>query len=136
MVERNTKYSTKHFYAVNFTPFQVETHQNIHGEFYHSIYYDAVWFKKRQGVLGVSEGGLHLTTRPSESDEIPDFVEAFYENMDGRYGGRTDFQWDGERMFAPNQTMAAMQEAQVRLQRYLDLFPTPPPGYEGWFSIK
>ncbi len=135
MVERSTRYSSKHFYAVNFEPVRVETRQNIHGQFYHSILYAAVWFKKRQGLIVASEGTLSLSTKYSESDALPDFVEAFNE-MDGRYGGQTEFQWDGERMFAPRQPMAAMQEAQVRLQGYLDMFPTPPPGYEGWFCIK
>ncbi len=61
-----------------------------------------------------------------------DFANLF----DGRYGGVSEFQWDGERMFAPGQGFEAVREAQGRLQGYLDGFPVPPVGFEGWFSLK
>ena len=138
MVEHNRKYSSKHFYAVDFDNVDLEVRPATEpGHFtVHTYTIPAVWFKTKKGLRTVSEGHLRFIVRAVEVENYATVEEAFYAKFDGRYGGNSEFQWDGERMYAPNQTFEDMREAQVRLQTYLDGFPEPPTGYTGWFSIK
>lgn len=138
MVERNRKFTSKHFYAVDFDNVGLEVYSATEpGRFtVHTYTIPAVWFKTKKGLRTVSEGCLRFVVRAVVVEKYATVEEAFLAEFDGRYGGSSVFQWDGERMYAPNQSFEDMREAQVRLQTYLDGFPEPPTGYTGWFSIK
>lgn len=137
MAEHRNKHSSKHFYAINFNNIPVEVHgTNTEKTFeVQTRYFPAVWFKTKRGLLTVSEGHLHHCIRSVDAAKYDDVEEMFVNEFDGRYGGTSRFQWDGERMYAPKQSFADMAAAQERLQVYLDLFPNVPEGYKGWYSI-
>ena len=138
MVTQSRNFSSKHFYAVDFGDVELTVYPaNTPGHFtVHSYEIPAIWFKTKKGLRTVSEGFLRFSIRAVDFEEFASVEEAFLAKFDGRYGGDSVFQWDGERMYAPQQSFEDMQEAQVRLQSYLDHFPQLPIQYTGWFSIK
>lgn len=137
MVEFNPKFSRKHFYTVNFDDVQLDVSPATEpGHFtVHRYLIPAIWFKTKQGLRTVSEGHLSFIEQEVKVLEFATVKEAFLNRFDGRYGGVSAFQWDGERMYAPHQTFEDQRKAAVRLQTYLDGFPEPPSGFTGWFSI-
>lgn len=88
---------------------------------------DAVWFKKTRGQLVVCIGTLSSTGTT---------VEKFMENHDGRYGGNTEYKWNGTEMWSSSNNFLELVEAHKILDPILKGFPDMPKGYEGWFCIK
>jgi hypothetical protein len=87
----------------------------------------AVWFKKTRGQLAVCIGTLSSSGKT---------VEEFFANHDGRYGGNTEYKWNGKEMWSSNNYFLELVAAHKILDPMLTSFPNVPTGYEGWFSIK
>lgn len=58
------------------------------------------------------------------------------ENHDGRYGGNTEYKWNGVEMWSSNNNFLELVAAHKILDPMLKGFPEIPKGYAGWFSIK
>jgi hypothetical protein len=99
---------------------------------HYNIGAEAVWFRRKDGALTAHYGSLWDTSREPPAD-----VTSWLENMwDGRYGGNCRSRWDGECLWAPETTWAAMVEDQAFLDAMLKGFPEAPAGYDGWWTFK
>ena len=139
MIKRQDKFThAAFFYAIDFSePRDYKVHENVFMGVTSqttTIVYDAVWFKRKNGVVTVVEGNLHSSFRGVVAEDA--IEEEFMKNFDGRYGGDAEFRWDGENIWGPHRTFKELTEAQIELDSYLKDFPNIPEGYTGWYSIK
>lgn len=88
---------------------------------------NAIWFKKTRGQIAVCTGTLSSQGKT---------VEQFMANHDGRYGGNTEYKWNGTEMWSSSNHFLELMAAHKILDPILQAFPEIPKGYEGWFCIK
>lgn len=93
-----------------------------------------VWFKMKAEQLTVVKGHLWFYTKNVDAT-VQDLRDEFMNTFDGRYGGRAEFRWNGQNMWAPERSFQEVSAAQVELDAYLQQGPVIPAGYEGWFNI-
>lgn len=123
MIRQRDKFSfSEFFYAINF-----DSINNSNSVF---TTVDAIWFKKKDGIVAVCKGTLWAMT--SNSQTVDDFIM----NFDGRGGGNTHFKWNGTEMWSVNNVFLDMIEVHRELDPILRNFPAIPEGYTGWHSIK
>ena len=120
--QRDAFSSSEFFYAINFNSLVFSRGAGT---------VDAVWFKRKSGMWAVCSG--RLWSRGAAGDETP---EGFIRNFDGRYGGSTEYKWDGTEMWSSDNNFLDMIEAHKVLDPILRNFPNIPDGYTGWYSIK
>jgi hypothetical protein len=89
----------------------------------------AVWFRKKDGVLRACTGNLHDLLLP------PADVTSFLEAMDdGRYGGHCEGRWDGARYWG-SQDPREIERHLALLRPMLAGYPLVPGGYQGWWRF-
>lgn len=93
---------------------------------------EAVWFKRKSGLLAAHFGNLWDVKREAPAD-----VTSWLEGMtDGRYGGRCVARWNGNDLWAPEVEWDHQVELQKLLADMLAGYPAAPAGYEGWWTFK
>jgi len=91
---------------------------------------DAVWFRRRQRVTVACIGYLWDYQRP-----VPHIAMEFLDRHDdGRYGGKCEGRWDGERYWGA-QDPDVIERHLAILRPMLANFPTIPDGYDGWWTF-
>lgn len=130
MIRQRDKFSAaEFFYAIDFSTIQIQPGYENHG----TGTVDAIWFKKKNGVIAACYG----TLRASGTAARPLHNEAdFMFHYDGRYGGNTMYKWDGTEMWGSNNNFLELVEAHKFLDPIRNGFPNIPDGYTGWYSIK
>jgi hypothetical protein len=97
---------------------------------------DAVWFRKREGVVRACLGPLRLWGQYlPEPVDITDPLAVLAADLDGRYGGDTQGRWDGEGYWGA-QKPAVMEQHLAILQPMLSNLPALPDGYSGWWTFQ
>lgn len=119
--QRDAFSASEFFYAINFDSLKIENS---------GVTVEAIWFKKKSGDRAVCMGKLWSTRAGSENPE--DFMR----NFDGRYGGHTEYKWNGTEMWSSDNIFVDMMDAHAILDPILKNFPNIPEGYTGWYSIK
>ena len=95
----------------------------------------AVWYRRQNGVLKACIGSLDLWSHylPERLD-LDDPRGVLSANLDGRYGGKCEGRWDGQRYWGAQEpdVMAAHLEV---LRPMLANYPIVPEGYDGWWRF-
>lgn len=92
----------------------------------------ALWTVTRKGVTKVSSG--LVSTSYYDLPAAPDFVY-FLEHFYGR-SGHPEVTWDGEYLWAPKATLAAMNAHASLLEPTRLALPLVPQGFIGWYELK
>lgn len=119
IVQRDQFSFSEYFYALDLNSFKPT--YGLNGEV------KAIWFKKTRGQIAVCMG--NLTARATSLDEL-------IQNHDGRYGGNTEYKWNGVEMWSGDNKFVELMAAHKILDPILKNFPNVPAGYTGWYSIK
>lgn len=130
--QRNTFSFSEFFYAIDFSSMKWGKKTESGGQF---VTVPAVWFKRKNGYTAVCSGSLNTFSTPDDSIENAD---DFIKKHDGRYGGATEYKWDGTEMWGSDNNFYDLVEANKKLDPLLEAFETDksiPQGYDGWFSI-
>lgn len=94
---------------------------------------DAVWFRRKNGVVVATLGQLWDSQSPAPADA----AAALRYHDDGRYGGDWIARWDGSRYIGargyPPDTMAAHLAI---LRPALERYPAVPAGHDGWWRFE
>lgn len=90
---------------------------------------DAVWFKRRYGVLAACIGELWDIQRPAPAN-AHDFL---IRHDDGRYGGNCHARWDGANFWAAGQDPEENARFLELLRPMLAAYPVTPEGFDGWW---
>jgi hypothetical protein len=92
---------------------------------------DAVWFRRRGGVLAACAGRLRDYQQPRQ-DTAEGFLKAY---TDGRYGGDCKARWDGKTLWclADEETRLGYREFLVPV---LQEYPAIPRGWSGWWVFE
>lgn len=120
MIIQSSKFTfSEYFYAIDMNSFKPSYGSRAT--------MDAIWFKRTRGLTAVCMGTLSAQAKNAEE---------FMINHDGRYGGNTEFKWNGVEMWSHNNKFLEMLDAHKIMDPILKGFPAIPKGYEGWFCIK
>lgn len=119
--QRDAFSASEFFYAINFDSLKVERN---------SATVEAIWFKKKSGERAVCMGKLWSYSKGSQN------IEDFMRDFDGRYGGNTEYKWNGTEMWSSDNIFVDMMDAHAILDPILKNFPNIPDGYSGWYAIK
>lgn len=123
MIRQRDKFSfSEYFYAINWSTLRSNKDGTV-------AYVDAIWFKKTRGEIAVCSGTLSNHDTFTKDDFIAGFKY-------GRYGGNTQYKWNGFEMWSHDNNFLDMIEAHKFLDPILENYPDIPVGYEGWYSIK
>lgn len=100
---------------------------------------DAVWFKRRNGVLLATIGCYYpMVERVDVRPAVDTYAEWIAAADDNRYGGTWSARSNGETTWFAEQeyrTGDATRRAQELLTAALAAFPNPPAGYDGWWTF-
>jgi hypothetical protein len=99
---------------------------------YYSMTVEAIWFRRKSGVLTAHVGHLW----DSSSDRPADLMAWIENDWDGRYGGNCRARWDGENLWAPGLSWDAAAEVHDILAAALANFPEVPEGFDGWWTYQ
>ncbi|GAA2457159.1 hypothetical protein [Streptomyces macrosporus] len=91
---------------------------------------NAVWYRRRSGITVACTGRLQDLQDPLPKDAA-EFL-ARYE--DGRYGGKCEGRWDGERYWGAQEPDVAAKHLEL-LRPMLANYPAIPAGYDGWWRF-
>lgn len=105
---------------------------------------DAVWFRRKKGVLNAVMGAYSLSVgwgKPGDHLSAP--PENTYDawvalHSDNRYGGEHWSSWDGTALLTTDPPALApdiVQERTEFLSTMLAGFPHPPAGFDGWWTF-
>lgn len=91
----------------------------------------AVWYRRKSGVMRACIGSLHdIVTPPITCEE---FLEGFLHDP---WGGHCSGRWDGSSYFSHDGSVPAVQaEHMAVLGPMLDSVPLIPPSYDGWWRF-
>lgn len=99
---------------------------------------DAVWFKRKDGILSAVRGTYHPFVYPFANEPTDGTYDSWIAAAnDSRYGGKWAAKWNGTGLLVyktpvtPEQTQAHIDF----LAPMLDNYPNPPAGYDGWFTF-
>lgn len=133
MIRQRSKFSfSEFFYAIDFPGMKLG---NDGGDGYYWVSVPAIWFKRKNGSTAVCSGSLRAYSTPEKPITCPD---DFIKHHDGRYGGGTEYKWDGIEMWGSDNNFFDLVEANKILDPLLEAFEEDqsiPQGYDGWFSI-
>lgn len=108
-----------------------EKRQTPDGRWVGRVNADALWFRRKRGVLTVTFGELWDY---SEAEDFDQFLNLF---DTGRYGGTAVAQWDGEKLWTPTAINETARQVYIdMLEPVLLNFPDIPAAYVGWFDIR
>ena len=97
---------------------------------------NAVWFKRKSGVLTATLGTYGLFLLPRGPGATSDTYEAWVDaHTDNRYGAAHVASWDGTRLIGGG-VPAVDAERVAFLQGMLDGFPSVPVGFDGWWTFE
>lgn len=99
---------------------------------FYTMTVQAVWFRRKSGVLSAQYGHLWDSTTEKPADLLA-WIESF---RDGRYGGHCNARWDGASLWAPESSWEQMKEYAALLRPMLDNYPNVPPQFDGWWTFK
>ncbi len=107
-------------------------HSNEHGQWF----VDAVWFKRKHGVLVATMGVYHPFVQPFRDQPTDGRYESWIGAAnDNRYGGDHVASWDGDALLCSDPRITP--EASAARIAFLDVmltgFPNVPPGFDGWY---
>lgn len=91
---------------------------------------NAVWFRRRKGVLAACAGRLWDYQRPAPADAAA-FLAA---HTDGRYGAHCKARWDGTNLWSVLDE-ADRARYKALLVPMLAACPEIPAGYSGWWGF-
>jgi hypothetical protein len=97
---------------------------------------DAVWFKRKSGVITAAVGSYRLHFDGAGSPPVDGTYETWVAlHGDNRYGGNCSARWNGEKFWStsedPNRNAARLTFLQVMLAGY----PAPPEQWDGWYEF-
>lgn len=134
MIRQRNKFSlSEFFYAIDFSAMK---HGSDTGNGCHFVSVPAIWFKRKNGWTAICSGTLSAFATPEKPIYTPD---DFMKEHDGRYGGATNYKWDGSEMWGSDNNWDGLVKAHDHLDPLLEAFENNqeiPQGYDGWFSIK
>lgn len=126
-------------YAVDMSSLHTEAHLRDDGSAYYSGRIDAVWFRRRSAGYGAHRrivttacaGHLwdYQDTGPADPEQF------LKQHDDGRFGGRCESRWDGERFWSASQSPEATAAHLELLRPMLAAYPACPDGYSGWWRF-
>ncbi|MFK0142473.1 hypothetical protein [Streptomyces murinus] len=117
-------------HAVDLGSLRVQEYTRDDGTHYYGGRIDAVWFRRRPGVIVACIGTLW-----DFQDERPADAAAFLAaHDDGRYGPDCEGRWDGSSYWG-NVTLDVQKRHLAVLQPMLDHYPNLPDGYDGWWTF-
>lgn len=123
-------------YAIDLDSVRIESHKERDGKFFVSGSCDAVWFRKKNGVVRVCWGPLKLWAHyMDEAADISSPQEFLGTDFDGRYGGECNARWDGTRYWG-SQNPDVIRFDLDGLKPMLEGFPQVPEGLSGWWSFR
>lgn len=99
---------------------------------YYTMTVEAVWFRRKSGILTAHYGHL----RDSSRDRPADLLDWIENDWDGRYGGNCVARYQADGLWAPGATWQEMKQYEGVLRQMLDNFPESPVGYDGWWTYK
>jgi hypothetical protein len=122
---------SKKLFALNPTSFVSTDHPNNHPNVRFVNRVEAVWFRRKDGVIAA-----HLGSFSSFSKTVLSFEE--FKNtigpMEARYGPTVKAKWDGQNLWGVTDFVE-----QNRIVAYLDPilqnYPEVPKGLEGWVTL-
>jgi hypothetical protein len=94
---------------------------------------EAIWFRRKSGVLSAHYGCLHGHFGENEPDGFLDFMAKC---DDGRYGGNCWARWDGTYFWAPETIWEVQVIRQAELAKVLASYGEVPDGFNGWWTYK
>ena len=104
----------------------------------HGFEVDAVWFKRKNGILAATQGVYHPMVLRRDAQPADDTYATWIAAADdNRYGGKWIAQWDGTglRVYA-TPVSPETADGYIRfLSSVLEGHPAPPAGYDGWYEI-
>lgn len=139
MMLKEEKYFASHRpYLLDPKSFRVDSSKVMYGDGWHGTWFhrgivDALWFRKKQGVLVATLGTI---SDPTDSGLVSfeDFVDGF---KYGRYGGNVAATWDGESLWTPIAHPDFVRGRMINvLKPALKSFPEIPAGWDGWYDIR
>lgn len=107
---------------------------NEHGQWF----VDAVWFKRKGGVLVATMGTYHPFIQPYRDQPTDGRYDSWIAAAnDNRYGGTHIASWDGQALLCsdPRVTPEAAATRIAFLDAMLGSFPHVPPGFDGWWTF-
>lgn len=133
MIRQRSKFSfSEFFYAIDFSAMKFGKDD---GDGYYWATVPAIWFKRKNGATAVCSGTLRAYSTPANPITSP---ADFMQHHDGRYGGGTEYKWDGIEMWGSDNNFYDLVEANKMLDPLLEAFEDDqsiPAGYDGWFAI-
>lgn len=93
---------------------------------------EAVWYRRKDGVLRACIGYLHEIVTPPVTD-AREFLASFDHDP---WGGHCDGRWDGDSYYSHDGSVPAVQaEHRTILEPMLASVPLIPPSYDGWWRF-
>lgn len=135
MIRRDDFRISRRPYAVNLSSYQITSREpRNHVDIpYHQISVNAVWFRRRNGVVVATLGVLWDYQRDPRPKDVH---EALGRHTDGRYGGDWIARWSGTSYASKVPHDAEEIQAHLAILRpMLDLYPEVPAGYDGWWEF-
>lgn len=133
---RETKFliSRKPF-AIDLPTVTLEASEH-HGAYWLSGSCLAAWYRRKNGVTYACLGSLKLWAHWLREEPDLSSPEAMLGNdLDSRYGGDPDGRWDGTGYWGSELPDVQAQHLAV-LRPMLANYPTPPDGYDGWWTFQ
>lgn len=134
MIRQSDRFTQKEFfYALDLNSLKVKP---IHDSALVGISMNALWFKREKGMLSICKGTIADYLKPEQEVTVEYFMDNY---RSGRYGGSTQFKWDGEKMWSKDNIYTKLVQAHDSLDPLLQKFLNNqeiPAGYEGWYSVK
>jgi hypothetical protein len=102
---------------------------------------EAVWFRRRKGMLTATMGTYDLWLRwgrTGDDPPPPDTYDAWVaRHTDNRYGGNHHASWDGVALLCTDSRVPPRVAAEriEFLTAMLAGYPDPPPGFDGWWTL-
>lgn len=100
---------------------------------------DAVWFKRKDGVLSAVRGTYHPFVQPFSAEPAGCDYEAWIlAANDNRYGGAWAAKWNGEGLLCYETPTPpdVMREHADFLDAMLRNFPAVPASFDGWWTFE
>lgn len=92
---------------------------------------NAVWFRRRSGVLAACVGRL-WDIQTADPGDVHTFLAR---HEDGRYGGDCVSRWDGASFWSASQDPETTAAHLELLRPMLENYPDIPAGYDGWYRF-
>lgn len=117
-------------FAISHKPIALKRNGLTAYESSNTVWLDAVWFRRRNGVTVACLGHLW-----DHMDQVPaDFEEFARRCTTGRYGPDCMARWDGIHYWGSQQPGKMYADLEL-LRPMLENYPEVPDGYDGWWTF-